>query len=138
VSDDTSPGRGHRLAIAITTLAVALAAVAALGVWVARAPRGPATGSAPAGRGATSSAATAGASTRPAQVVTLEIGGMQCDVCVQKVRGQLAKLPGVTAVSVDLATQRAVVTCASPVADTALTAAVRRAGPEYLGLVLSR
>ncbi len=37
-----------------------------------------------------------------------------------------------------LAKLRADVLCDAAVADTALTAAVRRAGPQYLGLVLGR
>lgn len=73
-----------------------------------------------------------------AGVVVLEVGGMQCSDCVEKVHRELAKVPGVKQVDVDLAAQRAVVRTARPVADSSLTAAVRRAGPEYLGLVLSR
>jgi len=73
-----------------------------------------------------------------APVVVLEVGGMQCGSCVAKVHDQLAKVPGVKRVDVDLAGQRAVVRCARPVADSLLTDAVRRAGPEYLGFVLSR
>ena len=73
-----------------------------------------------------------------ADVVVLEVGGMQCGACVEKVHRELAKVPGVTRVDVDLSAQRAVVRTARPVADSSLTAAVRRAGPEYLGLVLTR
>ncbi len=73
-----------------------------------------------------------------AGVVVLEVGGMQCSDCVSKVHRELAKVPGVKQVDVDLAAQRAVVRTTRPVADSTLTAAVRRAGPEYLGLVLSR
>jgi copper chaperone len=73
-----------------------------------------------------------------AAVVVLEVGGMQCSACVEKVHRELAKVPGVKRVDVDLAAQRAVVRTTRPVADSSLTAAVRRAGPEYLGLVLSR
>jgi copper chaperone CopZ len=74
----------------------------------------------------------------PADVVVLEVGGMQCSACVEKVHRELAKVPGVTRVDVDLTAQRAVVRTTRPVADSSLTAAVRRAGPEYLGLVLTR
>jgi len=70
--------------------------------------------------------------------VTLEIGGMTCAACVKKVHAQLASVPGVRGVSVSLATQRALVQCDPAVADTSLTDAVRRAGAEYLGLVVSR
>lgn len=73
-----------------------------------------------------------------ADVVVIEVGGMQCSACVEKVHRELAKVPGVKRVDVDLTAQRAVVRTTRPVADSSLTAAVRRAGPEYLGLVLSR
>lgn len=73
-----------------------------------------------------------------AGVVVLEVGGMQCTSCVEKVHRELAKVPGVKEVDVDLAAQRAVVHTSHAIADSTLTAAVRRAGPEYLGLVLSR
>ena len=73
-----------------------------------------------------------------AGLVVLEVGGMQCSACVEKVHRELAKVPGVRRVDVDLTAQRAVVRTSQPVADSTLTAAVRRAGPEYLGLVLSR
>lgn len=74
----------------------------------------------------------------PARTVTLEVGGMVCPACSLKVRGELARVPGVRAVDLSLMHQRAVVTCAATVADTTLTDAVRRAGPEYLGLVVSK
>jgi len=73
-----------------------------------------------------------------AGVVVLEVGGMQCSACVEKVHRELSKVPGVRKVDVDLTAQRAVVRTSCPVADSSLTAAVRRAGPEYLGLVVSR
>jgi copper chaperone CopZ len=73
-----------------------------------------------------------------AGVVVLEVGGMQCSACVEKVHHELVQVPGVKQVDVDLTAQRAVVRTSRPVADSTLTAAVRRAGPEYLGLVLSR
>ncbi len=73
-----------------------------------------------------------------AGVVVLEVGGMQCSSCVEKVHRELSKVPGVRKVDVDLTAQRAVVRTSGPVADSTLTAAVRRAGPEYLGLVVSR
>lgn len=73
-----------------------------------------------------------------AGVVVLEVGGMQCSDCVEKVHRELLRVPGVKQVDVDLAAQRAVVRTTRPVADSSLTAAVRRAGPEYLGLVLTR
>jgi len=73
-----------------------------------------------------------------ARVVTIEVGGMTCAACEQKIDTQLSRVPGVTAVDVSLERRDARVTCAPGVADTSLIAAVRRAGPEYLGLIVSR
>jgi copper chaperone CopZ len=74
----------------------------------------------------------------PKRHVELEVGGMVCDDCVRKVGTQLRAVPGVVAVDVELAQQRAHITCAADVPDSALTAAVRRAGHDYLGLVLTK
>jgi len=74
----------------------------------------------------------------PTRVVTLEIGGMVCSGCVAKISRQLSITNGVRSADVSLDQQRATVVCDESVADTALTAAVRRAGPEYLGLVLKK
>jgi copper chaperone CopZ len=82
--------------------------------------------------------ASAALANAPQRHVELEVGGMVCDDCVRKVSTQLRAVPGVTAVNVELAQQRAHITCATSVADTALTSAVRRAGHDYLGLVLTR
>jgi copper chaperone CopZ len=71
-----------------------------------------------------------------ARVVNLEVGGMVCGSCVQKVQAQLAAVPGVKNVRVSLKDQRASVACAGDVADSSLTAAVRRAGPDYVALVV--
>lgn len=73
-----------------------------------------------------------------ARVVTIEVGGMTCAECERKIDASLERVPGVTAVHVSLAERSARVTCAPGVPDTALIAAVRRAGPEYLGLIVSR
>lgn len=78
------------------------------------------------------------AASAPRRHVELEVGGMICDDCVRKVSTQLRAVPGVVAVDVELAQQRAHVDCAADVPDSALTAAVRRAGHDYLGLVLTR
>ena len=72
------------------------------------------------------------------RVVTLEVGGMTCRGCVASVRGKLAQVPGVTDVDVRLAERRAYVVCSSSLPDTALTAAVGRAGPGFLAAVASR
>ncbi len=73
-----------------------------------------------------------------ARLVSVEVGGMTCAACVDTIQRSLAHVPGVRRVEVSLAKRRADVLCDAAVADTALTAAVRRAGPQYLGLVLGR
>ena len=85
-------------------------------------------------RHSTSSAAT----TAGTRAVTLEVGGMVCADCVAKVHDQLARVPGVRSVTVSLEDQRARIVCDPAVADTSLTRAVRRAGPDYIGLVVAR
>jgi copper chaperone CopZ len=72
------------------------------------------------------------------RLVNIEVGGMECAACVTKITGTLSAVRGVTSVEVSLERQRARVVCASGVADTALTAAVRRAGPDYIGLILRK
>jgi Cu+-exporting ATPase len=94
-----------------------------------RAPRG--------GPGDASSADTKPASTPP-ELVTLEVGGMTCQACVLRVSEKLSSVPGVHRVDVSLDQQRAVVLADRAVADTALTGAVRRAGSEFLGIVVKR
>lgn len=73
----------------------------------------------------------------PARQVTLEVGGMVCAACSVKVSRQLAALPGMRRVDLDLKRATVQLECDAALADTALTAAVRRAGPEYLGLVVA-
>jgi copper chaperone CopZ len=70
------------------------------------------------------------------EIVRLEIGGMVCQGCVARVQASLAAVPGVHRVDVSLADQRAVVLADPAVRDTALTGAVRRAGSEFLGIVI--
>jgi len=74
--------------------------------------------------------------TTPARTVTLEIGGMTCTACVEKIEGQLTRVEGVRSARVSLAERRARVDCDPDLPDSALVAAVRRAGPEYLGLIV--
>jgi Cu+-exporting ATPase len=62
------------------------------------------------------------------QRVELNIAGMTCASCVRRIERALAKVPGVTAASVNLATERASVTVDASVAPTDLLAAVERAG----------
>ncbi|WP_232221458.1 heavy metal translocating P-type ATPase [Burkholderia sp. WSM2232] len=72
-----------------------------------------------------------GANPAPARTAELEIGGMTCASCAMRVEKALAKVPGVAAASVNLATETATVnlTDAATSAD-ALIAAVRKAGYE--------
>jgi Cu+-exporting ATPase len=60
--------------------------------------------------------------------VHLKISGMHCAACVTRVEQALAEVPGVESASVNLATERAQVRLAGPVADERLAAAVRAAG----------
>jgi copper chaperone CopZ len=114
-------GRLPLLAVAVLALIAALFASSRLLAPVAR----------PAGAPPAPIAATR------SRLVTVEIGGMTCAGCVDKIQRSVAAVPGVRRVEVSLASQRAEVLCDGGVADTALTAAVRRAGPQYLGLVLA-
>lgn len=70
------------------------------------------------------------------RIVTLEVGGMTCGACAANVQTRLAEVPGVSTVEVRVGQRRAYVVCDPVVADTALTAAVGRAGPGYLGAVV--
>jgi copper chaperone CopZ len=72
------------------------------------------------------------------RVVTLDIGGMTCGGCAAKVRHELASTPGVSAVQVRLKQERAYVVCPPQVADSALVAAVHRAGPGFAAAVVAR
>lgn len=74
--------------------------------------------------------------TGPSRVVTLEVGGMVCEACSLKVTRALTAVPGMRSVALDLKGATVQLECDSTVADTALTAAVRRAGPGYLGLIV--
>jgi copper chaperone CopZ len=67
--------------------------------------------------------------------VTLEVGGMICQDCANKVQASLASVTGVHQASVHLDDKLAIVVADAGVPDSALTSAVRRAGPGYLGLV---
>jgi copper chaperone len=73
-----------------------------------------------------------------ARIVTLEVGGMTCSGCAAAVRGQLEDVPGVSAVEVRLDQQRAMIVCDRAVADTALFAAVQRAGPGFTAVTALR
>ena len=119
MADNTGMGNPR---IVITAAALAAIAGLATSVWVTHQPLRP------------SQSALASA---PRRHVELEVGGMVCADCVRKVSTQLRAVPGVAAVDVELGQQRAHIDCAASVADSSLTAAVRRAGPDYLGIVLT-
>lgn len=72
------------------------------------------------------------------RIVTLEVGGMTCSGCASSVRASLTQVPGVSTVSVRFPQRRAYIVCDRSVADTALVAAVHRAGPGFLAAVASR
>ncbi|WP_321925663.1 heavy metal translocating P-type ATPase [Paraburkholderia guartelaensis] len=63
-------------------------------------------------------------------VAELEVHGMTCASCAMRVEKALAKVPGVTRASVNLATEKATVEASSGVAPAALVAAVEKAGYE--------
>lgn len=64
----------------------------------------------------------------PAASIELDIDGMTCASCVSRVEKALAKVPGVTRASVNLATERATVDAAPDVSASQLAEAVRQAG----------
>ena len=66
----------------------------------------------------------------PQSSVELEVEGMTCASCVGRVERALKKVEGVQSASVNLATERAVVTLAGSVDMAALVAAVQKAGYE--------
>lgn len=63
-----------------------------------------------------------------ARLVTLEVSGLTCANCASRVTTQLEATTGVRSCDVDPAAKRAWVVCDRAVADTALVAAVARAG----------
>lgn len=131
--------RGHMRRILLYSLSAVAAALVAVIIMRQTLPR-LAARSQPA---PTPTAARAGepipaGSVGPARMVSLEVGGMVCAACSIKVTRALSAVPGMRRVALDLKGATVQLECDSTVADTALTAAVRRAGPEYLGLIVSR
>ncbi|MCU1372720.1 MAG: copper chaperone [Actinomycetia bacterium] len=61
---------------------------------------------------------------------TFTVRGMTCDHCVRAVTAELTALPGVTGVTIDLATGVVDVTSDAPLPDEAVRAAVDEAGYE--------
>ncbi|PRE62244.1 copper-translocating P-type ATPase [Burkholderia multivorans] len=68
------------------------------------------------------------ASPGAAATVLLDIDGMTCASCVSRVEKALAKVPGVTRASVNLATERATVEASADVSAARLVEAVEQAG----------
>jgi copper chaperone len=59
---------------------------------------------------------------------TYTVSGMTCEHCVKAVSGEVAALPGVTDVAVDLATGEVTVTSERPLDRNAVAGAVDEAG----------
>ena len=72
------------------------------------------------------------------RIVTLEVTGMTCEACAAAVEARLTAVTGVSAVAVRYPQRRAYVVCERAVADTALVAAVARAGPGFAAAVTAR
>ncbi|RKR90001.1 copper chaperone CopZ [Micromonospora pisi] len=64
---------------------------------------------------------------------TYTVVGMTCEHCVQAVSGELAALPGVQDVTVELATGAVAVTSDAPLTEEQVRAAVDEAGYELAG-----
>jgi Cu+-exporting ATPase len=67
--------------------------------------------------------------------VELDIGGMTCASCASRVEKALARVPGVTRATVNLATEKATIEAESPVTADTLVAAVTKAGYEATPVV---
>ncbi|HEF4728991.1 heavy metal translocating P-type ATPase [Burkholderia multivorans] len=81
-----------------------------------------------AGSDATAAQAGHEASPGAAATVLIDIDGMTCASCVSRVEKALAKVPGVTHASVNLATERATVEASADVSAARLVEAVEQAG----------
>ncbi|WP_175727568.1 heavy metal translocating P-type ATPase [Burkholderia ambifaria] len=92
------------------------------------APRAEALPATPAALPAAGAAAAAGAGAGAGATIELEIDGMTCASCVSRVEKALAKVPGVTRASVNLATERATIDAAPDVPASRLAEAVQQAG----------
>ena len=69
--------------------------------------------------------------------VTLEVSGMYCSNCAERVARELEATPGVVAADVDVPAHHASVVCERQLADTSLVGAVTRAGTEYTAHIVS-
>ena len=63
---------------------------------------------------------------------TYTVSGMTCGHCVSSVAEEVASIPGVTDVQVDLASGAVTITSETPVEETAVKAAVDEAGYELV------
>lgn len=63
---------------------------------------------------------------------TYQVTGMTCDHCVQAVKGEVAKIDGVSDVAVELDTGSVTVTSESGLDDAVLRAAIDEAGYELV------
>jgi len=72
------------------------------------------------------------------RVVTLEVAGMTCPNCAEKVSGEITRVPGVSTADVRLAQHEVIVVCRREVADSLLAEAVARAGPGYRAFASTR
>ena len=72
------------------------------------------------------------------RIVTLDVAGMTCEGCAASVKGRLAEVSGVRTVEVRLGQRRAYVVAEKALPDSALTAAVRRAGPGFAAAVVQK
>ncbi|WP_321809903.1 MULTISPECIES: heavy metal translocating P-type ATPase [unclassified Burkholderia] len=89
---------------------------------------GAAAAAAPAGHATRVAALPVTATPATATTIELDIDGMTCASCVSRVEKALAKVPGVTRATVNLATERATVDAPADVSASQLADAVRQAG----------
>ncbi|WP_244140071.1 heavy metal translocating P-type ATPase [Caballeronia sp. BCC1704] len=75
------------------------------------------------------------ASTQSERTAEFAVGGMTCASCVARVEKMLKRVPGVDAVAVNLATERATVHASDAVTDDQLLAAITKAGYEATRIV---
>ena len=61
---------------------------------------------------------------------TVTVSGMTCGHCVQSVKNELAKVPGVDSVDVDLASGKVEISSTAAIDEAAIAAAVDEAGYE--------
>jgi copper chaperone len=64
---------------------------------------------------------------------SIAVAGMSCDHCARAVRAEVGKLPGVTAVDVDVAAGKVQITGEQVPGDAALREAIEEAGYEFAG-----